>query len=227
MELAVLNTQGKETGRKVVLSDAVFGVEANDHAIYLDVKQYLADQRQGTHKSKQRNEVAGSTRKLKRQKGTGGARCGSIKSPLFVGGGRVFGPVPRDYSFKLNKKLKQLARRSALTYKAQAGAICVVEPISMDAPKTKSIVAMAEALKVADKKVLLLELGVGEMTPSIIKLPFWELTAKNENVFYACLNREAAHSPEHLRGRSLYLQGDLAETLAALRQERSIAATIK
>ena len=155
MELAVLNTQGKETGRKVVLSDAVFGVEANDHAIYLDVKQYLADQRQGTHKSKQRNEVAGSTRKLKRQKGTGGARCGSIKSPLFVGGGRVFGPQPRDYSFKLNKKLKQLARRSALTYKAQAGAICVVEPISMDAPKTKSIVAMAEALKVADKKVLL------------------------------------------------------------------------
>ena len=148
MELDVLNTQGKETGRKVVLSDAVFGVEANDHAIYLDVKQYLADQRQGTHKSKQRNEVAGSTRKLKRQKGTGGARCGSIKSPLFVGGGR-------DYSFKLNKKLKQLARRSALTYKAQAGAICVVEPISMDAPKTKSIVAMAEALKVADKKVLL------------------------------------------------------------------------
>ena len=110
MELAVLNTQGKETGRKVVLSDAVFGVEANDHAIYLDVKQYLADQRQGTHKSKQRNEVAGSTRKLKRQKGTGGARCGSIKSPLFPGGGRIFGPQPRDYSFKLNKKLKQLAR---------------------------------------------------------------------------------------------------------------------
>ena len=121
MELAVLNTQGKETGRKVVLSDAVFGVEANDHAIYLDVKQYLADQRQGTHKSKQRNEVAGSTRKLKRQKGTGGARCGSIKSPLFPGGGRIFGPQPRDYSFKLNKKLKQLA----------------------------------DALKVADKKVLL------------------------------------------------------------------------
>ena len=126
MELAVLNSQGQETGRKVVLSDAVFGVEANDHAIYLDVKQYLADQRQGTHKAKQRNEVAGSTRKLKRQKGTGGARCGSIKSPLFPGGGRVFGPVPRDYSFKLNKKLKRLARRSALTYKAQAGAINVV-----------------------------------------------------------------------------------------------------
>jgi len=133
MELAVLNTQGKETGRKVVLSDAVFGVEANDHAIYLDVKQFLADQRQGTHKAKQRNEVAGSTRKLKRQKGTGGARCGSIKSPLFPGGGRIFGPVPRDYSFKLNKKLKQLARLSALTYKAQS---------------------MAKALGVDDKKVL-------------------------------------------------------------------------
>ena len=154
MELAVLNTLGQETGRKVVLSDAVFGVEANDHAIYLDVKQYLADQRQGTHKAKQRNEVAGSTRKLKRQKGTGGARCGSIKSPLFPGGGRIFGPVPRDYSFKLNKKLKRLARRSALTYKAQANAITVVENLAFEAPKTKAVVALAEALKVADKKVL-------------------------------------------------------------------------
>ena len=154
MELAVLNTQGQETGRKVVLSDTVFGVEANDHAIYLDVKQFLADQRQGTHKSKQRNEVAGSTRKLKRQKGTGGARCGSIKSPLFPGGGRVFGPVPRDYSFKLNKKLKQLARRSALTYKAQAGAIQVLENPAMEAPKTKAVVAMAKALNVENKKVL-------------------------------------------------------------------------
>ena len=154
MELAVLNTLGQETGRKVVLSDAVFGVEANDHAIYLDVKQYLADQRQGTHKAKQRNEVAGSTRKLKRQKGTGGARCGSIKSPLFPGGGRVFGPVPRDYSFKLNKKLKQLARRSALTYKAQAGAIQVLENPVMEAPKTKAVIAMAKALKVENKKVL-------------------------------------------------------------------------
>ena len=155
MELAVLNTQGKETGRKVVLSDAVFGVEANDHAIYLDVKQYLADQRQGTHKSKQRNEVAGSTRKLKRQKGTGGARAGSIKSPLYPGGGRVFGPVPRDYSFKLNKKLKALARRSALTYKAQAGAIRIVEALNLDTPRTKTLVALADALKVADKKVLI------------------------------------------------------------------------
>ena len=154
MELAVLNAQGQETGRKVVLSDAVFGVEANDHAIYLDVKQYLADQRQGTHKAKQRNEVAGSTRKLKRQKGTGGARCGSIKSPLFPGGGRVFGPVPRDYSFKLNKKLKQLARRSALTYKAQANAIQVLENPVMEAPKTKAVIAMAKALNVENKKVL-------------------------------------------------------------------------
>ena len=155
MELAVLNAQGNETGRKVVLSEAVFGVEANDHAIYLDVKQYLADQRQGTHKAKQRNEVAGSTRKLKRQKGTGGARCGSILSPLFPGGGRVFGPVPRDYSFKLNKKLKQLARRSALTYKAQAGQIIALEAQQLEAPKTKAAVALAEALKVANKKVLL------------------------------------------------------------------------
>ena len=155
MELAVLNTLGQETGRKVVLSDAVFGVEANDHAIYLDVKQYLADQRQGTHKAKQRNEVAGSTRKLKRQKGTGGARCGSIKSPLFPGGGRVFGPVPRDYSFKLNKKLKQLARRSALTYKAQANAIQVLEMPAMEAPQTKAVIAIAKALNVENKKVLI------------------------------------------------------------------------
>ena len=138
----------------MTLSEAVFGVEANDHAIYLDVKQYLADQRQGTHKTKQRNEVAGSTRKLKRQKGTGGARCGSILSPLFPGGGRVFGPQPRDYRFKLNKKLKQLARRSALTYKAQAGAISVIENVMLEAPKTKAVVALADALKVADKKVL-------------------------------------------------------------------------
>ena len=155
MELAVYNTLGKETGKKVVLSDAVFGVEANDHAIYLDVKQYLANQRQGTHKSKQKNEVAGSTKKLKRQKGTGGARAGSIKSPLFPGGGRVFGPVPRDYSFKLNKKLKQLARRSALTYKAQDNAITVVEDFVMEAPKTKQAIELTKNLNVAEKKVLL------------------------------------------------------------------------
>ena len=155
MELAIYTTTGTQTEKKAVLSQEVFGIEPNTHAIYLAVKQYLADQRQGTHKAKQRNEVAGSTRKLKRQKGTGGARAGSILSPLFPGGGRIFGPVPRDYSFKLNKKLKGLARRSALSIKAQNEAITVVEDFVMETPKTKSFVAMAEALKVADKKVLL------------------------------------------------------------------------
>ena len=185
MELAVLNSQGQETGRKVVLSDAVFGVEANDHAIYLDVKQYLADQRQGTHKAKQRNEVAGSTRKLKRQKGTGGARCGSIKSPLFPGGGRIFGPVPRDYSFKLNKKLKRLARRSALTYKAQAGAISVVESFEMEAPKTKQIVALVDALKVANKKVLfILPEGNANLQLSCRNIPSVKpILAQNVNTY--------------------------------------------
>ncbi len=146
--------QGKETGASVQLADAVFGVEPNDHAIWLDVKQYLANQRQGTHKSKQRNEVAGSTKKLKRQKGTGGARAGSIKNPLFTGGGRVFGPQPRDYSFKLNKKLKALARRSALTYKAKDEAIMGVENFSFEAPKTKAMLAVMDALSLGDKKVL-------------------------------------------------------------------------
>lgn len=154
MELTVFNTQGKETGKKVILEDAVFGVEPNNHAIYLDVKQYLANQRQGTHKSKQRNEIAGSTKKLKRQKGTGGARAGSIKSPVFVGGGRIFGPQPRDYSFKLNKKLKQLARRSALSYKVKDNAIVVLEDFSIEQPKTKTFVTMIQDLKVADKKIL-------------------------------------------------------------------------
>lgn len=155
MELSVLNIAGKETGKKVTLNDEIFGVEPNNHAIYLDVKQYLANQRQGTHKSKQRNEISGSTRKIKKQKGTGGARCGSIKSPLFVGGGRVFGPVPRDYSFKLNKKLKLVARKSALTYKAQADAITIVEQFSFEAPKTKEFIKFAGALNVSDKKILL------------------------------------------------------------------------
>ena len=154
MELTVYKTSGEETAKKVVLEDTVFGVEPNDHAIYLDVKQYLANARQGTHKSKQRNEVAGSTRKLKRQKGTGGARSGSILSPLFPGGGRVFGPVPRDYSFKLNKKLKRLARRSALSYKMKDDAIKVVEDFAIEAPRTKTIVAMMNGLKVSDKKIL-------------------------------------------------------------------------
>lgn len=155
MELIVYNTSGKETGKKVVLNDAIFGIEPNNHAIYLDVKQYLANQRQGTHKSKQRNEVSGSTRKLKRQKGTGGARAGSIKSPLFRGGGRIFGPVPRDYSFKLNKKLKQLARKSALAYKAQGEAITVVEDFMMDTPKTKEFVSITKNLSLEGKKILL------------------------------------------------------------------------
>ena len=154
MELTVYNTLGKETGKKAMLSDTVFGVEPNNHAIYLDVKQYLANQRQGTHKSKQRNEVAGSTRKLKRQKGTGGARAGSIKSPLFPGGGRVFGPVPRDYSFKLNKKLNRLARKSALSYKVKAEALTVVEDFTLETPKTKSFIAIAQNLNLAGKKTL-------------------------------------------------------------------------
>ena len=154
MELSIYNTTGAETGKKVTLKAEVFGIEPNDHAIYLDVKQYLANQRQGTHKSKQRNEVSGSTRKLKRQKGTGGARAGSILSPVFVGGGRVFGPVPRDYSFKLNKKLKQLARRSALSYKAKDGKITVVEDFTFETPKTKSFIAMANSLKLDDRRIL-------------------------------------------------------------------------
>lgn len=154
MELNILNITGQQTGKKVTLNDEVFGLEPNDHAIYLDVKQYLANQRQGTHKAKQRNEVAGSTRKLKKQKGTGGARAGSIMSPLFVGGGRVFGPVPRDYRFKLNKKLKQLARRSALSYKAKGEAITVVESLQME-PRTKEFISAANNLGLADKKLLI------------------------------------------------------------------------
>jgi large subunit ribosomal protein L4 len=155
MEVNVLNLSGKETGAKVQLPESVFGIAPNDHAIYLDVKQYLANQRQGTHKSKQRNEIAGSTRKLHKQKGTGGARAGSIKSPLFNGGGRVFGPQPRDYSFKLNKKLKQLARKSALSYKAKDNNIVVLDEVKFDAIKTKNYVALINALNVADEKTLL------------------------------------------------------------------------
>ena len=155
MELSVLNIAGKETGRKIELNDAIFGIQPNEHAIYLDVKQYLANQRQGTHKSKQRNEVSGSTVKLKKQKGTGGARAGSIKNPEFRGGGRVFGPVPRDYSFKLNKKLKKLARKSALAVKAGANAVTVVEDFSFEAPKTKQFVALVNNLKLNNGKLLL------------------------------------------------------------------------
>ncbi len=154
MELSVMNQAGKETGRKVVLNDAIFGIEPNDHAIYLDVKQFLANNRQGTAKAKQRSENAHSTRKLGRQKGGGGARPGDFKSPVRVGGGTIFGPVPRDYSFKLNKKIKQLARRSALSMRAQNGQIIVLDTLGFDAPKTKAMLEVMKNLNVADKKAL-------------------------------------------------------------------------
>jgi len=155
MDINVLDIKGQETGRKVTLNENIFGIEPNDHVLYLAVKQYLADQRQGTAKSKERSEHSGSTRKLGRQKGGGGARRGDINSPVLVGGGRVFGPKPRDYSFKLNKKVKVLARKSALAYKAQDNAIVVVEDFNLDAPKTKDFVNIAKNLKVDGKKVLL------------------------------------------------------------------------
>lgn len=154
MEVSVLNIKGEDTGRKVTLNDAVFGIEPNDHAIYLAVKQYLAAQRQGTAKTKERSEITGSTRKLIRQKGSGGARRGDIKSPVLRGGGRVFGPQPRDYNFKLNKKVKDLARKSALAYKAQENAIVVVEDFTFEAPKTKQVVEVLKNLQLCGKKVL-------------------------------------------------------------------------
>lgn len=154
MEVAVLKYNGEKTSKKVNLADDVFGIEPNDHAIYLDVKSILANQRQGTHKSKQRNEISGSSKKLKKQKGTGGARAGNIKNPQFKGGGRVFGPTPRDYSFKLNKKVKDLARKSALSYKAKDNSIAVLEDFSFESPKTKQFVSLLNALSLADKKTL-------------------------------------------------------------------------
>ena len=155
MEVSVLNINGQETGRKVTLNESIFGIEPNDHVLYLDVKQYLANQRQGTAKAKERSEVSGSTRKLGRQKGGGGARRGDINSPVLVGGGRVFGPKPRDYRFKLNKKVKSLARKSALSYKVQENAIIVVEDFTFEAPKTKDFVNITKNLKVEGKKTLL------------------------------------------------------------------------
>ena len=175
MEVNVYNIKGQEPGRKIALNESIFGIEPNDHAIYLDVKQYMASQRQGTHKSKERSEVSGSTRKLKRQKGTGGARSGDINSPVMVGGGRVFGPKPRDYRFKLNKKVKALARKSALTYKAQDNAIVVVEDFSFDAPKTKEFVNLLKNLQVADKKSLLV------------------LSEQNKNVYLSSRNLTGAN----------------------------------
>lgn len=174
MEVKVINISGKETGAKVQLPDAIFAVEPNDHAIYLDVKQYQANQRQGTHKSKQRNEIAGSTKKLYKQKGTGGARAGSIKSPLFNGGGRVFGPQPRDYSFKLNKKLKSLARKSALTYKAKDNNIVVLEAFTFDSIKTANYAKIVADLKLTDVKSLLV------------------LPAANNNVYLSSRNLKKA-----------------------------------
>ena len=160
MELAVYNIKGEDTGRKVTLNDEIFAIaEPNEHAVYLDVKQFLANKRQGTHKAKERSEIAGSTKKLGRQKGGGGARHGDIKSPLFHGGGRVFGPRPRNYSFKLNKKVKALARRSALTYKAQNNQIMVIEDIKFDAPKTKEFVNITRNLKLEGKKLLVVLAG--------------------------------------------------------------------
>ena len=156
MEVSVLNINGQETGRKVTLNESIFGITTNDHVLYLDVKQYLANQRQGTAKSKERSEISGSTRKLGRQKGGGGARRGDINSPLLVGGGRVFGPKPRDYRFKLNKKVKTLARKSALSYKAQESAIIILEDFNLEAPKTKEFVNVVKNLKIDSKKVLLL-----------------------------------------------------------------------
>lgn len=155
MELTIYNIQGKETGKKAVLADSVFGVEPNDHAIYLDVKQHMANRRQGTHSARERGEIRGSTRKIKRQKGTGTARAGSIKNPLFRGGGRVFGPRPADHSFKLNKKLKRLARQSALSYKAKEQEIVVLEDFSMETPRTKDFITILRNLQIDDKKTLL------------------------------------------------------------------------
>ena len=164
MELNVLNIEGKETGRKVKLNPSVFGIEPNDHAIYLDVKQHLANKRQGTHKSKERGEIVGSTRKIKKQKGTGTARAGSIKNPLFKGGGRVFGPTPRDYSQKVNKKVKRLARKSALSIKANQKSIVVLEDFQMEQPQTKGYIKMLAALGLADKKSILV---LGELNKNV------------------------------------------------------------
>jgi large subunit ribosomal protein L4 len=189
MEVSVLNIKGEDTGRKISLNDAVFGIEPNDHAIYLDVKQYLANQRQGTHKTKGRSEVAGSTRKLGRQKGGGGARPGDIKSPVRVGGGRVFGPVPRDYRFKLNKKVKQLARKSALSYKAQNNLITIVDQIDFAAPKTKEMIAMTHNLQIADKKpLIILANGNKNVYLSARNLPKVSVVTVSELNTYIVLN---------------------------------------
>lgn len=192
MELSVYNIEGKDTGRKVQLSDTIFGIEPNDHAIYLDVKQYLANQRQGTHKSKERNEISGSTRKIKRQKGTGGARAGSIKSPLFRGGGRIFGPQPRDYRFKLNKKVKRLARLSTLTYKALNNEVIVVEDFTFEAPKTKEYITFLTNLKISNVKSLLVLPDVDmNVVQSARNLQKAKVVTNNGLIAYNILNAKA------------------------------------
>ncbi|HYH15973.1 MAG TPA: 50S ribosomal protein L4 [Flavisolibacter sp.] len=191
MELSVLSIKGQDTGRKVKLSDAIFGIEPNEHAMYLDVKQYLANQRQGTHKSKERNEVAGSTKKIKKQKGTGGARAGSMKSPVFIGGGRIFGPRPRNYSFKLNKKLKAVARISALSSMAKDNKIALVENIELSAAKTKDFVSILSNLKVGEKKTLMV---TGAMNTNVVlsarNLPKVKVSVAGSLSTYDILNAE-------------------------------------
>ena len=202
MEINVLNVSGKQTGAKVQLPESVFGIEPNDHAIYLDVKQYLANQRQGTHKAKQRNEIAGSTRKLYKQKGTGGARACSVKSPLFNCGGRVFGPQPRDYSFKLNKKLKSLARKSALSYKAKDNNILVLEDFNFDTIKTKNYIKMEADLNVTNDKTLLVVAG-----------------AENNNVYLSSRNLKKTKviSVEQLNTYDVLNAGKLLLTTGAVK----------
>lgn len=192
MELAVYDIQGKETGRKVTLNDSVFAVEPNEHVVWLDVKQFLANQRQGTHKSKERSEVSGSTRKLHKQKGGGGSRIGDINSPVLVGGGRVFGPRPRDYRFKLNKKMKQLARRSAWSVKAAQNELTVIDSINFEAPRTKDFVAFAKAVKSDGKKLLLV---VGQDNRNVYlsarNIPNTEVMRAADVNTYALLNASA------------------------------------
>ena len=192
MEVAIYNIKGEDTGRKAQPSDEVFAVDANEHAVYLDVKQYLANQRQGTHKSKERSEVSGSTRKLHKQKGGGGSRIGDINSPVLVGGGRVFGPRPRDYRFKLNKKVKALARKSALTYKVQDSQLIVVEDFNFEAPKTKEFVNFAKNLKVDGKKVLLVLPGQNKnVTLSARNIPGAETISAADINTYVVMNSNA------------------------------------
>ncbi|MDE5988476.1 MAG: 50S ribosomal protein L4 [Duncaniella sp.] len=192
MEVAIYNIKGEDTGRKAQLSDEVFAVDANEHAVYLDVKQYLANQRQGTHKSKERSEVSGSTRKLHKQKGGGGSRIGDINSPVLVGGGRVFGPRPRDYRFKLNKKVKALARKSALTYKVQDSQLIVVEDFNFEAPKTKDFVNFTKNLKVDGKKVLLVLPGQNKnVTLSARNIPDAKTIDASALNTYALMNSNA------------------------------------